>query len=499
LDEVPKLDNGKLKQSCHTVDLGHGNLKKKCTGTHEGAVSFPASLHFLCDKGYTVDGSVADAKRHIAANCKADGTFYGMQFCQPITCGTARILGQTELVSPGQTSAIMFGQEAAYKCKEGHTVGGEADGKTEFKTKCQSNGILTDPLVCDPVVCGKAPSATHGRANIADSVSYGEHLQYLCDSGHTLDGTRTGKTKFTRDCLKTGKFSDLKEGETCEAISAGAIPVIQFAELKEYNGEAVGGRKATQRPEGHIRQDGDTFTKWAGAAAAYDSAISWKGKAICVKNLQTGTHVRVGITTNPADSRNFVNGKYVGLFPNGRIFVPRGNDDSYTTDTQNNGADGDLVCVKVAGTDYVVFKNGKEIHSWSGANPQSTNYVLMHFYELGSGVLVEKASGSTRVCANNEGDTCKCHGAVYYGKKYVDGQPGHGREATIDELQKSAHNRVDVAGEVQCANGALGDPIGGFYKRCWCETVYLPAAPQEAHYHPNGGLKWECIPGYTLD
>jgi len=217
--ETPKLDNGK-------------QLTK-----HTGGIFFPLSLRFSCNEGYSTDGSVGDAKKAFHANCKAAGTFDGMMSCQKVSCGTPRVLTNAKIDSPGIRQTVDYNEIVSYSCKTGYTIGATAAGKKSFTTKCLASGVLSDPEVCDAVSCGNAPSVKNGRAALSGNVYFGNTLQYLCDAGHSLDGTATGKTKFPVDCLKTGKFSDTTT--ECKPLSAGELSDIPNMKLTEYNGKAA--------------------------------------------------------------------------------------------------------------------------------------------------------------------------------------------------------------------------------------------------------------------
>ena len=75
------------------------------------------------------------------------------------------------------------------------------------------------------------------------------------------------------------------------------------------------------------------------------------------------------------------------------------------------------------------------------------------------------------VCADREGTTCKgCTGTVFYGKKYLRGRPGSGKTTTLAQLKMQDHATLVTSGaDVSCSNGALGDPLRGIYKYCYCD------------------------------
>merc|ERR1719238_157758 len=126
-----------------------------------------------------------------------------MMSCQKISCGAPHNLPFTDLVSPSSPrKSIEYDEKAKYKCYDGYTIGGKPDGATSFTVNCPDDGILTLPEVCEPVLCGKAPSVPKCRSAIAGDVFFGMHLEYQCDAGYTLDASPSGNTKFQRSCKK---------------------------------------------------------------------------------------------------------------------------------------------------------------------------------------------------------------------------------------------------------------------------------------------------------
>jgi hypothetical protein len=194
----------------------------KMLSDHKGPVEYPASIRYQCNKGYSTDGSVADAKQKFHAVCKADGSFYGMQSCQKISCGSPTVWPFAKVITPEPTSSMEYEEEAKYRCIQGYKVGGKLDGDKEFDIKCQASGSLSDPKVCEPVKCGKAPSVPHGKAGISGDVFFGMNLVYKCNLGYSMDGTKSGDTMFSTSCKEDGSFTDevpqqcAAERQTCQ-------------------------------------------------------------------------------------------------------------------------------------------------------------------------------------------------------------------------------------------------------------------------------------------
>jgi hypothetical protein len=221
-EETPRLENG-----------------MQLTNNH-GPLDFPTTVRYECDEGYSIDATVSDAKRLFQAQCKSNGQLVGMSTCRRITCGTARVLPFTKVTSPSDAlKAVRYQGTADYECFEGYTLDGKPDGKTKFSVTCKKDGIMTEPKVCEPIVCGQAPAVPKSRAAIAGVVMYGMHLEYLCDIGYSLDNTLDGEKLFARSCHKDASFSKLPSPQPCQPITAGKAPSIQYASMSEYAGKPI--------------------------------------------------------------------------------------------------------------------------------------------------------------------------------------------------------------------------------------------------------------------
>lgn len=84
------------------------------------------------------------------------------------------------------------------------------------------------------------------------------------------------------------------------------------------------------------------------------------------------------------------------------------------------------------------------------------------------------------VCASGEGETCKCAGTVYYGKKYVTAdKPGSGSTTSLPQLLEGGFRAKAAGGSIECSYTKVGDgvdPAYGWYKYCMCDNT-----PQLSH------------------
>jgi len=229
--EPPGLSNGRLLSA------------------HRGPVEFPRRLRYECAEGYSTDGSAKDAKKEFQAFCGADGRMAGMLSCQKVTCGVPKVFPLTRLTSPNARRLMSYNDVTGYECFAGHTIGGAANGAKGFSVKCQASAELSAPEVCAPVKCGPAPGIFKARAGIAGDLHFGMTASYQCDKGHTVMGRQA--STFTLLCAINGRFFGFPADRPCTPVSAGTLPTIRNADLREYAGSRVNsGSKVAFYPAG---------------------------------------------------------------------------------------------------------------------------------------------------------------------------------------------------------------------------------------------------------
>jgi len=330
--------------SSETPSLKNGKQKTK----HEGPIDFSTgTLRYKCDEGYSTDGSQAQGKRAFSLQCKSDSTLVGWTECQKISCGTATVLPFTELVEPKDaTQAVLYEEEAKYKCPEGYTIKGKKDGKTEFSVKCKKNGKLTDPKVCEPVKCGDAPKIKKATAGISGDMSYGMTLDYMCDAGYTRDGTVDGKSTFSVECGKDGEFSGVPKETPCKPISV-PRPSIGNAKLTEYAGKDIEDESkvtTVEYPEGLEYHCADGYTE--------DGSPNGKTK-LSAKVKKTGA-IKPDLPTECVPVTYFVKGRVTNEKTNeklvdAKVKLLQFGEDGLPTGKEMEG--------KTGGAGYFTFKN----------------------------------------------------------------------------------------------------------------------------------------------
>merc|ERR1719265_721660 len=135
---VPCLHEG--KETTPVVQDGKQNGDQD-GNQHTGLVSFPTTIEYECDEGFSTDTTTAPQKKKFLVQCKSDGNLFGLLKCQKISCGSARVLPFMKITAPSDDrQAIVFKDKAHYECDEGYTLTGKAGDATTFSVECQANG-----------------------------------------------------------------------------------------------------------------------------------------------------------------------------------------------------------------------------------------------------------------------------------------------------------------------------------------------------------------------
>lgn len=132
----------------------------------ESEMFFPAVVPYQCDNGYSLDGTTKEEVLGFSIRCRKDGTFTRLPVtehkCKKIVCGTFPEVANAEYnknASPGK-----FEESIEYKCKDGHTVDGSAQGQTSWAVTCQASGEFTSSFECLPItyaVMGRMKNAVN--------------------------------------------------------------------------------------------------------------------------------------------------------------------------------------------------------------------------------------------------------------------------------------------------------------------------------------------------
>ncbi|KAK7501166.1 hypothetical protein BaRGS_00007651, partial [Batillaria attramentaria] len=182
-------------------------------------------VRFQCEPGYRLAGP-------LTARCNATGQWSISAFpvCRPITCDKP-----IEISHAGVSGGPVYyaGDTATYTCIEGYDIEGTAT------ITCGADGLwVGGQPKCVDMTCPGPPSVPNAQADWdGDTVSAGEHVQYECDEGFTLDLGHDGRLL----CLKGGNWS--ADAPSCVRVECGPPPEVDNSHLYfgsvYYSGETV--------------------------------------------------------------------------------------------------------------------------------------------------------------------------------------------------------------------------------------------------------------------
>jgi len=184
-------------------------------------ISYDTCVTYICKPGYSLNekGGKA-AELMFEACCLSTGNFSEISSCKPVKCPMQLPTVENASVVKSPDMPLKFaGGFATYRCDEGHTVTGIANGKKEFRVGCLGNGQFSKTPTCKPVTCGHAPGIPHA-AHSGLKKYYLQKETYECQQGYTVDGTPEGSSSFAVDCTHHGNFS---EGEACQPVQCGGL------------------------------------------------------------------------------------------------------------------------------------------------------------------------------------------------------------------------------------------------------------------------------------
>ncbi|XP_078666608.1 CUB and sushi domain-containing protein 3-like isoform X2 [Branchiostoma floridae x Branchiostoma belcheri] len=142
-----------------------------------GAVSYPNSVTFTCNSGYTLTGATG-------STCRADGTWSNpVHTCTAVQC-PARAAPANGAVSP--TGAVSYPNGVTFTCNSGYRLNGVAT------PTCQADGRWSHPVpTCTLVQCPARAAPANGAVTPTGAVSYPNGVTFTCNSGYTLNGVAT--------------------------------------------------------------------------------------------------------------------------------------------------------------------------------------------------------------------------------------------------------------------------------------------------------------------
>eukprot|EP00746_Dinoflagellata_sp_MGD_P162459 gnl/MRDRNA2_/MRDRNA2_90034_c0_seq1.p1 gnl/MRDRNA2_/MRDRNA2_90034_c0~~gnl/MRDRNA2_/MRDRNA2_90034_c0_seq1.p1 ORF type:complete len:2893 (+),score=610.94 gnl/MRDRNA2_/MRDRNA2_90034_c0_seq1:209-8680(+) len=178
-----------------------------------------------CPEGACLPGSCQDLVNDYECNCP-EGYYEGenpgeelAHDCLPVKCGTPPTKPNAETDKKG--TDIYFAEDPIeYKCEEGYTLDGSAEGDTTFEITCQADKSFSESPECKPVVCGEAPEVENAKYDKDTLWEYPKEIPYSCETGYTVDGKASGDDGFKGKCQADGVIADVKQ---CLPVECPAI------------------------------------------------------------------------------------------------------------------------------------------------------------------------------------------------------------------------------------------------------------------------------------
>jgi hypothetical protein len=226
-------------------------------------LSYEATAHYICDQGYSLDGTAAGGA-DFTVTCQADKTFGGFEVCEPVDCGSLPSVTD----ATANATSLKFGEIARYDCHDDHTLSGQANGPTGFDVGCTSGGSLTDMYECQLISCG-VPSAPPNAGVASEEVHVRGTAEIECVEGYTLDGAAGSAASFSVRCHNNGSFTGM---QTCVRVSCGEpvkvqnsqMPVDTYSYMDQFDVLCHSGYTVDHTPTGS-----DTFMVSCEAAGTY--------------------------------------------------------------------------------------------------------------------------------------------------------------------------------------------------------------------------------------
>jgi hypothetical protein len=146
--------------------------------------------------------------------------------CTPKECGVAPDVAKSTKSSDDKK---FFPETVTYTCEKGYTTDGAASSADFFKVECTETAAFAPPEACIPVNCG--PPFVIANAQLKEPVSemvFPDKVEYLCNEGFSLDGTKDADMKFDVTCAYNGKKLGRKE---CKPKTCGIPPNVEYSKI----------------------------------------------------------------------------------------------------------------------------------------------------------------------------------------------------------------------------------------------------------------------------
>eukprot|EP00929_Paragymnodinium_shiwhaense_P066503 TRINITY_DN3336_c0_g1_i3.p1 TRINITY_DN3336_c0_g1~~TRINITY_DN3336_c0_g1_i3.p1 ORF type:complete len:3781 (+),score=899.34 TRINITY_DN3336_c0_g1_i3:54-11396(+) len=215
------------------------------------------SVSYTCEEGYSKDGSTTPGSEVVTLSCLGNGNFNRPMApaheCQAVRCDNYALPSVPNAFVMSDTEHFFeYGDFVSFRCNEGHTMGGELGGQTDFEVPCRSDGTFPDVSHrCEPIKC-HVPPANHATASLTGNVIYGTVVEYTCLDGYDVVEVETGLAVdgrgFVGFCGEEGELAFEGHFE-CQPVVCGALPAMSNAQLLAPEGAS----SLLQTSSGHAK------------------------------------------------------------------------------------------------------------------------------------------------------------------------------------------------------------------------------------------------------
>ena len=163
-----------------------------------------ATIHYVCDDGYFVDGPTH-------RTCRTDGRWDNpIPVCERVECPRPLKPAHSQV----EGFEYKFSERVTYRCQSGYQLIGPSE------RICQANKTWSgiEPR-CEPVECTQPPDFENGEV-LAVGLYYRNVSRYQCDAGYRLEGPET------RECGADGKWTGNEPH--CTKITCSQPPPVEF-------------------------------------------------------------------------------------------------------------------------------------------------------------------------------------------------------------------------------------------------------------------------------
>jgi len=155
---------------------------------------------YTCATGYSTDGTTHAESKDFIVTCESTGLFSpalveGAQYCVPIVCDNTFIPAISHTSVTGLLGTYTYGELVDFSCESGYTLTGEVGGTATFQLTCEADGMFTAQHPTCTPISCAVPTHDNSVASVTGSINYASSVTYTCDTGFYLGAAVSPLTK----------------------------------------------------------------------------------------------------------------------------------------------------------------------------------------------------------------------------------------------------------------------------------------------------------------